>query len=102
MFFPSSDWQTKNTPGGSRSILHLEIKGIKTKNLLMSHQKAMRRMIVKTDCQRKNTRGSRSRLYLKLKGIKTKKLLMPHQKAMHRMIVKTDWKRMECQPVKTT
>lgn len=54
----------------------------------MSHQKVMLRMIVKTDCQRKNTRGSRSRLYLKLKGIKTKKLLMPHQKALHRMIVK--------------
>lgn len=53
MFFPSSDWQTKNTRGGSRSILHLEIKGIKTKNLLMSHQKAILRMIVKTDCQRK-------------------------------------------------
>lgn len=50
MFFPSSDWQTKNTRGGSRSILHLEIKGIKTKNLLMSHQKAMLRMIeTKTD-----------------------------------------------------
>lgn len=51
MIETKTDCQRKNTRG-SRSRLYLKLKGIKTKKLLMPHQKAMHRMIVKTDWKR--------------------------------------------------